>query len=116
TVAVPSLPDNPQVVHEGRRRRTKRIADLSHYAIYRVWRDVLRGGDRAVACNGPAVRAGGRRNRAGRTVRACACIYRTGRDGHRDGVRHDGRTARDVRGLSRRARATYGAVHGVAHL
>ena len=75
------------------RRTRRRMFRLD--AVHRVRRDDLRGGDRAVARDRPAVRARRRRDRAGRPVRAGAGVHVAGGDGHRHGLRH--RSARAAR-------------------
>ena len=58
----------------------------------------------------------GRRDRAGRPVRAGAGVHVAGGDGHRHRVRHARRAPRHVRRLPGRARAPDGAVHRLADL
>ena len=116
TATAAAVPDDQKAVQQGRSRRGQRVAAVSRDALHCLCRHGTGGGDRALAGDRFAVRAGRRRDRAGRSVRAGAGLRGPRRDGYRHRVRLDGRAPRNVHRLSRRACAADGAVHRIADL
>ena len=109
--------DAAQAVQQGRggRRATpRRCFALAPYIVFGCM--VLAAAIVPSLSHRPAVRAGRRRDRAGRPVRAGARVHLARRDGHRHRLRHARRAARDAGRLPRRAGAADGALHRVADL